>query len=123
MSEPARNYLVREADVCTYSPANHSGTVNRRLISRETVGAQQLEVVLGTIEKGHGAQPHHHVGIEQVCYILAGSARAEVDGQVLEMGPGDSCFFPAGMEHVFIATSEEPVRVLVIYAPPYAEKV
>ena len=123
MSETPRNYLVREADVRTYSPANHSGTVNRRLISRETVGASQLEVVLGTIEKGQGAHPHHHDGIEQVCYILSGTARAEVDGQVLEMGPGDSCFFPAGMEHVFIATSAEPVRVLVIYAPPYAEKV
>lgn len=123
MSDRARSYLVREADIRTYSPANHSGTVNRRLISRETVGAQQLEVVLGTIEKGHGAQPHHHDGIEQVCYILSGAARAEVDGQVLDLGPGDCCFFPAGQEHVFVATSEEPVRVLVIYAPPYAEKV
>lgn len=119
----SRNYFVREADVTAYSPANHSGTVNRRLIGPETVGAQQLEVVLGTVEKGQGAHPHHHDGIEQVCYILSGQARAEVDGQERVLNPGDSCFFPAGMEHVFIATSEEPVRVLVIYAPPYTEKV
>lgn len=117
-----RNYFVREEDVKTYSPANHSGTVNRRLISRETVGAEQLEVVLGTIEKGHGAHPHHHDGIEQVCYILSGQARADVGGESRILNPGDSCFFPAGMEHVFVATSDEPVRVLVIYAPPYAEK-
>lgn len=117
------NYLVREAEVKTYSPANHSGTLNRRLIGRETVGAQQLEMVLGTIVKGEGAHPHHHDGIEQVCYVLAGEATAEVDGQFMRLGPGDTCFFPAGKEHVFTAVSDEPVRVLVIYAPPYAEKV
>ncbi|MDQ0506734.1 cupin domain-containing protein [Xanthobacter agilis] len=118
-----RRYLVRESEVETYSPANHSGTVNRRLISRETVGAEQVEVLLGTIEKGAGAHPHHHDGIEQVCYVLAGEATAEVDGQTLHLGPGDVCFFPAGKDHVFTAASEAPVRVLVIYAPPYAEKV
>ncbi len=123
MTSAPKAFFVREADVRTYSPANHSGTVNRRLISRETVGAEQLEVVLGTIEKGQGAHPHHHDGIEQVCYILSGQARAEVGGESAILNPGDSCFFPAGMEHVFIATSEEPVRVLVIYAPPYAEKI
>jgi mannose-6-phosphate isomerase-like protein (cupin superfamily) len=37
------------------------------------------------------------------------------------MAPGDSCFFPAGMEHVFTVTSDTPVRVLVVYTPPYEE--
>ncbi|MHC5655977.1 cupin domain-containing protein [Stappia sp.] len=123
MTSSPNRYFVREADVRTYSPANHSGTVNRRLIGRETVGAEQLEVVLGTIEQGQGAHPHHHDGIEQVCYMLAGQARAEVGGEETILNPGDTCFFPAGMEHVFTAISEEPVRVLVVYAPPYAEKV
>ncbi|MGQ9371505.1 cupin domain-containing protein [Azospirillum sp. ST 5-10] len=123
MSAPSPTYFVREADVKPYSPANHSGTVNRRLIGRENVGAEHVEVVLGTIEKGHGAHPHHHVGLEQVCYILSGQARAEVGGQESLLGPGDVCFFPAGMDHVFTAVSEEPVRVLVVYGPPYAEKI
>ena len=73
------------------------------------------------IEKGRGALPHAHPGIEQVCYLLEGCARAEVDGQVMELGPGDCCFFPAGRMHVFTVTSETPARVLVIYAPPYGE--
>jgi mannose-6-phosphate isomerase-like protein (cupin superfamily) len=107
--------------VDAYSPANHTGTVNRRLIGAETVGAQQLEVVLGIVEKGKGAQPHSHQGIEQVCYMLEGRARAEVAGQAMELGPGDCCFFPAEAPHVFTATSEEPAEVLVIYAPPYGE--
>ncbi len=115
-------YFVKEHAVTPYSPKNHTGTVNRRLIGPETVGAKQMEVVLGTVEKSHGALPHSHPGIEQVCYMLAGRAIAEVDGQKCELGPGDSCFFPADMPHIFTAVSDEPVRVLIIYAPPYTEK-
>jgi mannose-6-phosphate isomerase-like protein (cupin superfamily) len=116
-----KRYFVSESDAPPYSPANHSDTVNRRLIGPENVGAKSIELVLGTIGKGGGAAPHSHPGIEQVCYILEGSARAEVGGEVCEMGPGDSCYFPPGVEHVFTRTSEGPLRVLVIYSPPYGE--
>jgi mannose-6-phosphate isomerase-like protein (cupin superfamily) len=114
-------YFVRQQDVPAYHPANHTGTVNRRLIGAENVGARQLEVVLGVVEKGKGALPHAHPGIEQVCYLLEGRARAEVGGEACELGPGDCCFFPAGVAHVFTVVSDEPVKVLVIYSPPYEE--
>jgi quercetin dioxygenase-like cupin family protein len=114
-------YFVRQQDVPAYHPANHTGTVNRRLIGAENVGAKHIEVVLGVVEKGKGALPHAHPGIEQVCYVLEGRARAEVSGEACELGPGDCCFFPAGAAHVFTVISDEPVRVLVIYSPPYEE--
>jgi mannose-6-phosphate isomerase-like protein (cupin superfamily) len=116
------SYVVRRDSVKPYSPLNHENTVNRRLIGRENVGARQLEVVLGVVAERGGALKHSHPGIEQVCYVLEGRARVEVgDDYVDEVGPGDSVFFPAGVPHVFTTTSEEPVKVLVIYAPPYAE--
>ncbi|KDP88008.1 MULTISPECIES: cupin domain-containing protein [Cupriavidus] len=113
--------FVRAEDVPGYHPANHVGTLNRRIIGRENVGATQLEVIHGTIERGKGALPHAHPGIEQVCYMLEGRALAEVNGQSRELGPGDCCFFPAGSMHVFTVVSDEPVKLLVIYAPPYEE--
>jgi mannose-6-phosphate isomerase-like protein (cupin superfamily) len=116
-----KRYFVRLDDVPGYHPDNHHGTLNRRLIGRETVGAERLEVLHGTIEKGKGALPHAHPDIEQVCYLLDGVALAEVDGQRCELRPGDCCYFPAGMMHTFTVVSEEPVRVLVIYSPPYEE--
>lgn len=116
-----QKYFVRGTDVPGYSPANHTGTTNRRLIGAETVGACHVEVVLGVIAKDGGALPHAHPGIEQVCYLLEGSARAEVGGQAFDMQPGDACFFPPDAMHVFTVTSDEPARVLVIYSPPYSE--
>jgi len=117
----APTYFVRTEDVPGYHPANHVGTLNRRIIGRENVGATQLEVIHGTIERGKGALPHAHPGIEQVCYVLEGRARAEVNGQAQELGPGDCCFFPADAMHVFTVISDTPVKLLVVYAPPYEE--
>ena len=117
----AARYFIRESEVAGYHPANHTGTLNKRLIGPETVSARQLEVLVGQIEPGKGALPHAHPGIEQVCYMLQGRAIAEVDGQRQELQPGDCCFFPADTMHTFTVVGEEVVRVLVIYSPPYEE--
>ncbi len=115
------SYRIRPSEVTPYSPANHTGTRNFRLVGPDTVGAKQLEVILGEIEVGQGAQPHLHTGIEQVCYLLQGSAHVEVGGESFELQPGEACFFPAGMTHVFTVTSER-AKVLVVYSPPYLER-
>ena len=57
-------YVVSSDGANPYSPANHSGTTNQRVISRETVGAKYLEVLIGTIEKGHGALRCLHVRVD-----------------------------------------------------------
>ena len=67
-------YFIREDDIAGYHPANHTGTLNKRLIGPETVGARQIEMLVGHIQKGKGALPHAHPGIEQVCYLLQGRA-------------------------------------------------
>jgi quercetin dioxygenase-like cupin family protein len=113
-------YRVRQSDVTPYSPANHTGTRNFRMIGPETVGAKQVEMLIGEVERGKGALPHAHPGIEQVCYLLEGTAHVEVGDETFEMQPGEACFFPADKMHVFQATSEK-VKVMVIYAPPYGE--
>lgn len=115
-------FFVRGAQVPVYHPANHTGTANRRLIGADTVGAKGVEMVLGVIEKNSGALPHAHPGIEQVCYLLEGTAVAEVEGERCELGPGDACYFPADKMHKFTATSDKPVKVLVVYTPPYGER-
>ena len=114
-------YLVRPQDVAPYHPANHTETSNQRLVSRHNVGAQRMEVILGTLGKSGGALPHAHPGVEQVCYLLEGTAHVEVGDESFDMTPGDTCFFPADVMHKLEVTSEHPVKLLVIYSPPYEE--
>jgi quercetin dioxygenase-like cupin family protein len=121
MPADSKRYFVRPADVTPYHPANHTGTTNYRLIGPETVGAKGVEVLIGVIEKGKGAVPHSHPGIEQVCYVLEGRARVEVGGESREVGPGDCCFFPAEVRHGLTVLSDTPVKVLVVYTPQYGE--
>jgi quercetin dioxygenase-like cupin family protein len=114
-------YFVRAEELPAYSPANHSGTLNRRLVGPDVTGAKQLEVVHGTLQPGEGALPHAHPGIEQVCYVLEGAAVAEIASQRRELSSGDCCFFPADTPHIFKAVGDRPAKILVIYSPPYEE--
>lgn len=110
-------FVVRPGDVPTYSPAAHRGTVNRRLIGRETVGASKLEVVLGEVEPGGLAETHYHDSAEQAIYLLEGECLVEVEGESYHMKPGDMAFFPPGVRHK-VAPVGGPIKALVIYSPP-----
>lgn len=114
-------YVVSSDSTNPYSPANHTGTVNQRVISRESVGAQYLEVLIGTIEKGHGALRHLHPNLEQASYLLQGEGIGELNGGEQITRPGRWMLTPEGTPHRFTVTSDIPVKVLVVYAPPYAE--
>jgi uncharacterized RmlC-like cupin family protein len=113
--------VVRAADLAAYAPANHTGTSNVRVIGPETVGATALEVLVGTIVKSQGAKPHAHPRLEQCAYMIEGAGESEALGRVEVMGPGTWAYVPAGIFHSFRVTSDQPGRLLVVYAPPYGE--
>lgn len=121
MSTAAKSrYVVRPGEMPSYSPANHSGTTNTRLVSGALNGARFVEVILGEVEKGAGVSTHAHPGMEQVQYFLEGEAEVVVDGETHHARAGDLCFFPAGVFHSVRVTSER-MKVLIIYSPPYGE--
>ena len=113
--------VVRAADLAAYAPANHTGTSNVRVICPETVGATALEVLIGTIVKSHGAKPHAHPHLEQCAYMIEGVGESQAQGRVEVMATGTWGYVPAGVFHSFRVTSDQPGRVLVVYAPPYGE--
>lgn len=116
-----RPIVIRTAQLAAYSPANHTGTSNVRVIGPETVGATALEVLIGTIVKSHGAKPHAHPFLEQCAYMLEGTGESGAQGRVDAMPPRSWGYVPASVFHSFRVTSDEPGRVLVVYTPPYGE--
>ena len=121
MSNSTRSkYILRPEDVPSYSPANHSGTTNHRMIAPGVNGAQFMEVIYGDLERGGGAVKHAHPGMEQATYVIEGEATVEVEGEVHRVTAGDLLFFPADVFHEVNVVSDR-LKLLVIYSPPYGE--
>ncbi len=120
MSETQSPYVIRAGSVAPYSPANHTGTKNYRLVGPTVNGAKYMEIVLGDIERHEGAPAHAHPDMEQAVYILEGEAMAGIDGVQHHVKAGDLMFFPAKVFHD-IKVLTERIKLLVIYSPPYGE--
>lgn len=115
------SYVVRPGAGQSYAPANHTGTANQRIISKDSVGAAHIEVLIGTITKGSGASRHAHPHLEQASYLLQGGGTSEVQGVVSQLKAGQWSLKPQGAFHRFDVTSDEPMKIMVIYSPPYLE--
>lgn len=113
-------YIIRASEATPYSPANHTGTKNYRLVGPEVNGAKYMEIVLGDIERNEGSPAHAHPDMEQAVYVLEGEAMAGIDGVDHHIRAGDMMFFPARVFHS-IKVLTERIRLLVIYSPPYGE--
>ncbi len=113
-------YIIRADEMESYSPANHTGTKNTRLVGPMVNGAQYMEIALGEIVRKEGAPAHAHPALEQAVYILEGEAIAGIDGVDHHVRAGDMMFFPAKVFHSIQVLSEK-IKMLVIYAPPYGE--
>ena len=104
----------------SYSPANHTGTTNTRLIGPKVNGARYMEISLGEIQRNEGSPAHAHPDLEQATYILEGEAVAEIDGKEHHVRAGDMLYYPPHVFHSIKVTSER-IKLLVIYSPPYGE--
>ena len=113
-------YVIRASEQPWYSPANHTGTRNTRLVGPGINGARYMEIVLGDIERNEGSPAHAHPDLEQAVYILEGEAIAGIDGVDHHVRAGDLMFFPAQVFHS-IKVLTERIKLLVIYSPPYGE--
>ncbi|HWA23121.1 MAG TPA: cupin domain-containing protein [Caulobacterales bacterium] len=112
-------YIIRAGEAEGYSPANHTGTRNYRLVGPHN-GAKYLEIALGDIERHEGSAAHAHPDLEQAVYILEGEAIAGINGVNHHVKAGDMMFFPANVFHDIKVLSER-IKLLVIYSPPFGE--
>jgi len=113
-------YVIRASEMMPYTPANHTGTKNYRLVGPHVNGAKHLEIVLGDIARNEGSPAHAHPDLEQAVYVLEGEAIAGIDGVDHHVRAGDMMFFPARVFHS-IKVLTERIKLLVIYSPPYDE--
>jgi mannose-6-phosphate isomerase-like protein (cupin superfamily) len=59
-----------------------------------------------------------HPGTDQMLFIVAGSGRAVVDGESVDVVENDVVVVPAGSKHDLINTGLDDLRLFTVYAPP-----
>lgn len=63
------------------------------------------------------APPHSHDAYEETIYGREGTLTLTVDGELIEVGPGQAVCIPRGAVHQFANHGSEDVKVLVAITP------
>jgi quercetin dioxygenase-like cupin family protein len=61
--------------------------------------------------------PHSHRENEEIVYVLEGTLRYRVDGEVRDLGPGGRMRTPPGSVHAFSNPHDRPARALIMLTP------
>ena len=77
------------------------------------LGVFELEVPPGA----NVPPPHSHTLNEECVYVLEGTLRYAVDGDVRDLGPGEWMRTPKGSVHAFSNPHAQAARALIIQSP------
>jgi quercetin dioxygenase-like cupin family protein len=61
--------------------------------------------------------PHSHKHYDETIYGVAGFITFTVDGKVVNIGPGESCFIPRGAVHGFNNRKQTDAKALAVVTP------
>ena len=91
----------------------------RWLVAPERVAAEHCSACVIRVAPGEKVRPaHSHPNGEEVIYILRGSGRVLVAGEVAAVREGTAVLFPQGAVHMLHNTGKEEMKVVCFFAPP-----
>ncbi|MEW6156183.1 MAG: cupin domain-containing protein [Verrucomicrobiota bacterium] len=69
------------------------------------------------LQPGAAHNFHYHPGIEEILYVLSGTAEQWVGEEYRKMGPGDSLYLPPDLVHATFNVGKDVLDFLAILAP------
>lgn len=79
-------------------------------------------VELHPAEETEPRHPHAHERMEELLYIVEGEGKTWIEGDIFEVGPGDTVFYPPGQRHMTVNTGDEPLKLLAFFPHPDIEQ-
>jgi len=76
------------------------------------------QIVLMTVPVGGVIGDEVHPDTDQILTFLSGTGHADLSGETHPIEAGDQCAVPAGTQHNFRNTGDEPLVLYTIYSPP-----
>jgi quercetin dioxygenase-like cupin family protein len=90
----------------------------RWLVNAELLGAKHLSACVIKVAPGETVRPaHSHPNGEEVIYIVAGSGRVMIEGEVSPVREGSVVLFPQGKVHMLQNSGQTEMKVVCFFAP------
>ena len=95
------------------------GSQIRELLAHRNSSIRNQSLAEATLAVGTSTQEHYHPKSEEIYYILTGSGRMKLDGELRDVGPLDAIAIPPGTRHKIWNTGSVPLVLLCCCAPGY----
>ena len=90
----------------------------RWLVADDRIGAENCSVCVIRVAPGDRVRPaHSHPEGEEVIYVMTGSGRVLVGGDVSSVRAGSVVLFPQGKPHMLHNTGSDEMKVVCFFAP------
>jgi mannose-6-phosphate isomerase-like protein (cupin superfamily) len=97
-------------------PLNHNGSMNIRTLIRSTMtNGVYTSVECAVAPKTMGPPPHFHKELDELMYVIEGTASVVVDGKEVQIEAGGWHLRPRLLPHTFWNASEKPLRFVDMY--------
>lgn len=81
--------------------------------------SKHTQVVVMDVKPGEDIGKEIHPNEDQVLYLISGRGTVYMDGKEMDFNKGDCVLVPAGTEHNFTTTGDEPMKIITTYSPPH----
>jgi quercetin dioxygenase-like cupin family protein len=105
--EPARAFYIPPTTPLTPGPGNAD---IRTIIHSQQTDRQFSNVEVALAPKQMGPAPHLHNELDELMYVLEGTATVLIGEQIYEVKAGGWNFRPRGIVHSFWNASDKPLR-------------
>jgi oxalate decarboxylase/phosphoglucose isomerase-like protein (cupin superfamily) len=98
------------------------GRINM-LAEEKVTGGTTFSFGFVALEPGKGHDRHNHPDADEVIYVLAGEGEQMLDDHpAVTVKPGACIWIPKGIYHSTRNTGDQPMHLVVVYAPAGAEQ-
>jgi len=91
------------------------------LISKDVLGAQNVTfriVEIVPLSEQEERHPHSHQDFEEAIFVLSGRGKVWVEGESVDVEEGDALLIPAGVVHMLMNATEDPLRLACFFPVP-----
>jgi quercetin dioxygenase-like cupin family protein len=94
------------------------GRMLRWVVTAENIDAQHCSMCVIEVQPGQTVKPaHSHPQGEEVIYLLSGSGRVWIDGEIGNVHQGCAVLFRQGKIHMLQNTGADVMKVACFFAP------